>query len=629
MKEINNLSDIYYDKKLNYSYTNSSYDRKGQNIDYDTFLYEENNERVIMDVKGCGCVTRIFLPTSGSSESHLKIYVDDILWCDDTLENIFTGKNGVFDSALVYITNPKENIAVEQSGYTSYVQIPFKKRIKIFSNSPSLFYYHINYTLYNENKNTLLSNEEYKELFLGKSICEKVSDKDAISFSINSAETYNAVEFKGNGTINSIRLQISDIFEKKLIDLKNSNKKPYYSYCITEYGYEVLNNTYIKCEFDDEGECVYSPLSSFFGLSTHGIDDKAPDYLTKSLFAGVDDDLEFYFNFPMPFLRYAKISFENKSSKPTPQITVNICKNEETHINDILYFKTSYVEFDYKETDLRDMELLKLNGRGSLVGVVMSMDTDTTKEMNKQYLEGDEHIYIDNSKTPQHNGTGTEDFFNGAYYWAYGTHSKPLSGCMYNTRWGKYSQGDESECFKSSAYRYMINDKINFNSNLVFNLEHGSWSTPNTSREFGNALFLYYISNSSPTESIHINAQSDEIVVSQYEGYTYGENTALYIERLEKGDKKSIALEIPENTNLIMLRRIFDYSTENQDAEIYVGNSQVGNWYTPGNNEFYKFKTSDFVIPKSYFENKKTTTIDIEVVSKEFNFNNIEIIFYK
>lgn len=627
MKNKIDLSNIYNGKTLNYSYTNSSYDREGQNKDYDTYLYEENNERVIMDVKGCGCVTRIFLPTSGSSEAHLKIYVDDILWCDDTLDNIFTGKNAQFEGELVYITNPKENKIVEQSGYTSYVQIPFKKRIKIYSDCPSLFYYHINYTLFTDDKTELLSNTEYKELFSQKGITKKNIEKDTISFSIKGSQVYDAVELKENATIKGIKLNIPDIFEKKLIDLENCDENPYYSYCITPYGYEVLNNIYIKCEFDDEGECVYSPLTSFFGLSTHGIDDKAPDYLTKSIFAGVDNDLQFYFNFPMPFLRYAKISFKNKSNNPTPQITFNISKSSETHKSDILYFKTSYVEFDYKETDLRDMELLKLNGRGSLVGVVMSMDTDAAKEMNKQYLEGDEHIYIDNSKTPQHNGTGTEDFFNGAYYWAYGTHSKPLSGCMFNTRWGKYSKGNESVSFKSSAYRYMLNDKISFHNNLVFNLEHGSWSTPNTSREFGNALFLYYIGKSSPAKTISINAQSDEIVVSQYEGYTYGEPKALYIERLEKSRKKSITIEIPENTNLILLRRTLDYSVENQEAAIYVNNKLAGNWYTPGSNEFYKFKTGDFVIAKSYFENEKTTTIDIDVVSEEFNFNSIDIIF--
>lgn len=627
MNKKTDLLNIYNDNALNYSYTNSSYDRQGKNKDYDTFLYKENNERVIMDVKGCGCITRIFLPTSGSSEARLKIYVDDILWCDETLENIFTGKNTLFDSELVYITNPKENKIVEQSGYTSYVQIPFKKRVKIFSDSPSLFYYHINYTLFNDDNNTLLSNEEYKGLFSGRAVPKINSANDNFTFTINGKKVYNAAEFKESGTINGIKFKITDIFEKELIDLENCDEKPYYSYCITPYGYKILNNIYIKCEFDDEGECVYSPLTSFFGLSSHGVDDKAPDYLTKSIFTGVDDDLQFYFNFPMPFLRYAKISFENKSNITTPQITVNIFKNSGTHEKDILYFKTSYVEFDYKETDLRDMELLKLSGRGSLVGVVMSMDTDATKEMNKQYLEGDEHIYIDNSKTPQHNGTGTEDFFNGAYYWAYGTHSKPLSGCMFNTRWGKYSQGDESVSFKSSAYRYMLNDRINFHNKLVFNLEHGSWSTPNTSREFGNALFLYYIGKAYPADTISLKAITDEIVVSQYEGYTYGEQTALYIERLKKNSKKSITIEIPDNTNLILLRRTLDYSVENQDAEIYVDNKLAGNWYTAGHNEFYKFRTSDFVINKSYFENKKTATIDIDAVSEEFNFNSIEIIF--
>ena len=138
---------------------------------------------------------------------------------------------------------------------------------------------------------------------------------------------------------------------------------------------------------------------------------------------------------------------------------------------------------------------------------------------------------------------------------------------------------------------------------------------------------MYYIGKTSASETVSLKAITDEIVVSQYEGYTYGEQAALYIERLKKSSKKSIYIEIPDNTNLILLRRSLDYSIENQDAKIYVNNKLAGNWYTAGHNEFYKFRTSDFVINKSYFENEKTATIDIDAVSEEFNFNSIEIIF--
>ena len=81
------------------------------------------------------------------------------------------------------------------------------------------------------------------------------------------------------------------------------------------------------------------------------------------------------------------------------------------------------------------------------------------------FLEGDEKIYVDGESWPsRYLGTGTEDYFNGAYFWnAVDYEHGPYSGLTYKD-WGTK---------RVCAYRYHITDAVNFSQSIRVDIEHG------------------------------------------------------------------------------------------------------------------------------------------------------------
>ena len=85
----------------------------------------------------------------------------------------------------------------------------------------------------------------------------------------------------------------------------------------------------------------------------------------------------------------------------------------------------------------RDLVFLDTNGRGRVVGVVESATGPTTGgRFPRWYLEGNERAEIDMAQTPVIQGTGTEDFFNGGWYFENGPFTLPLHGNASHTTFG-------------------------------------------------------------------------------------------------------------------------------------------------------------------------------------------------
>src|SRR5437588_2030600 len=109
------------------------------------------------------------------------------------------------------------------------------------------------------------------------------------------------------------------------------------------------------------------------------------------------------------------------------------------------------------------MTFLDVRGSGKLVGTVINFTApDGT-------LEGDPHIYLDDSQTPQIAGTGTEEWGLGGNYWNGGKQvSLPLGGLpsSINNPPGTNIDG-------AALYRFLIADSIPFNRHLVVRWEHG------------------------------------------------------------------------------------------------------------------------------------------------------------
>ena len=106
---------------------------------------------------------------------------------------------------------------------------------------------------------------------------------------------------------------------------------------------------------------------------------------------------------------------------------------------------------------------MEATGRGHFVGVTHSV------EQNQEgwFGEGDDMIFIDGDTLPTINGTGTEDYYNGA--WDFG--GKPFAyehnGAPVISDPGEHTGG------KYSLYRWHIESPITFEKSIKVTIEHG------------------------------------------------------------------------------------------------------------------------------------------------------------
>jgi hypothetical protein len=112
---------------------------------------------------------------------------------------------------------------------------------------------------------------------------------------------------------------------------------------------------------------------------------------------------------------------------------------------------------------------LRARGAGTFMGV-----TQTMRGIDPPiYLEGNEQGFVDGARRPQLQGTGTEDFYLGGWYWYWQTYTLPLSGSpVYETPAG----GCPSATCRT-AYRLMLADAVPFSRSILYRIEHGNRNT--------------------------------------------------------------------------------------------------------------------------------------------------------
>ena len=96
--------------------------------------------------------------------------------------------------------------------------------------------------------------------------------------------------------------------------------------------------------------------------------------------------------------------------------------------------------------------LLRARGTGTFTGVTVTMEGPAPP----RYLEGDEQGFVDDAGRPALQGTGTEDFFGGAWYFYERLFSLPLTGYP-----GKGVSGPTCHAAScTTAYRVMVADAV-------------------------------------------------------------------------------------------------------------------------------------------------------------------------
>ena len=229
-----------------------------------------------------------------------------------------------------------------------------------------------------------------------------------------------------------------------------------------------LKNLVLRAWWDGESSpSVEVPIGDFFGLGLG-------EYFTyQSALLAVANVKALNSYFQMPFATAARITVTNDGPDRVRSLYFAVDYISLPGIpNDLGRFHAQYrqaapckaVTGNGKNLDGRDNYVfLEATGRGHVVGVTQSI----LQNQIGWFGEGDDMIFIDGSPLPVINGTGTEDFFNGA--WGYGgqsfdNHHQGVPYCVDpGAIGGRYCQ-----------YRWFLEGPLAFEKSIRVTIEHGT-----------------------------------------------------------------------------------------------------------------------------------------------------------
>lgn len=222
---------------------------------------------------------------------------------------------------------------------------------------------------------------------------------------------------------------------------------------------------------------VETPVGDFFGL---GLGDY---FLYESIPLSVAGNKALNCFFPMPFRAHARITVTNEGAQRVDSFYFNIDYRSYSKPlpADTLYFHAQYrqaapargwtTQWRSNADPLVDSRKnlngddnyvwIDATGRGHFVGVTMSV----LQNQDGWWGEGDDMFFVDGETKPSINGTGSEDYFLGA--WGFG--SGPFSYGLY----GAPVKGEEYAGSRSSVYRFHLDSPITFTRSFRATIEHG------------------------------------------------------------------------------------------------------------------------------------------------------------
>lgn len=388
---------------------------------------------------------------------------------------------------------------------------------------------------------------------------------------------------------------------------------------------DLINKVFIKITYlDQTTPAVLAPISSFFGFGEFGM------FKTLGLMVGLDSDGWMYSYYPMPFEEGIKIELINESSFDLSDLQAQIStETNNFKKGEYGYFKANYTSnLSGTSTALKNgqpMQFLNISGAGHIVGVTHSMSGAYFGVHSRFYLEGDEQIYIDGSLSHSFHGTGTEDFYNGGWYFKNGVQNTPLFGATNHN----YRNNRD----RTVMVRTFMTDPIYFRNGIDFKMEHGGVND-RPDADVMSIVYYYHQVNSSTILSDMLSLNSDTsrsdhnyqfdsnsnfVSTSQfiYEGFYFNRRTA-HLKAAEVSQQSSFNMSIDARNEGVILRREYILEHINQSAKVYVDGEFVGIWQSSFRNAVGIFvRQDDFYILEKFTKDKSNISITIEVMPND------------
>ncbi len=233
-----------------------------------------------------------------------------------------------------------------------------------------------------------------------------------------------------------------------------------------------LKKIVLRIYWDGEATpSVEAPIGDFFGL---GLGEYV-EWNSLPLNVAPLRSLNSYWN--MPFAHSAKVTVTNEGSQGVGALYYNFdYRKYPAFPTGLAYFHAQYRQAQPNKgwtsdwtSNLNEPKnlngegnyvFLEATGRGHFVGVTHSI----LQNQDFWWGEGDEMVFIDGAKTPQINGTGSEDYYTGSWDFQH-PFSYPYAGAP--------MVGVERAGSRSMAYRFHIEDPIPFTKSIKVTIEHG------------------------------------------------------------------------------------------------------------------------------------------------------------
>ncbi|MFJ6155099.1 DUF2961 domain-containing protein [Micromonospora profundi] len=381
-------------------------------------------------------------------------------------------------------------------------------------------------------------------------------------------------------------------------------------------GAPTLAGLRLRMAFDGR-TTVDSPVGEFFG---GGLGERT----VRSLMFAMDSAPGGWYSawWPMPFRSSAAVTLVNTTGTTVNGIEVEVTSAPGTEWTSRLaadgsagYFTTQSRRAE--TVGGNDWIVADQSGRGRFVGVSQTMRGHIIGGNTRNYLEGDERVYVDGSPTPQIHGTGTEDFYESGWYFNRGEYSGVFTG---NTAHLVRGGGCVDEC--DAAYRLMIGDAVAYGSALRFGIEHGPAN--DMPAEYASTAFLY-------TQRTVATRRTDTVVTGDAasraaHAYTDSSATQTALTASFEGDDDNVPqtaqvrattapvrfrLAVDPTNQGVRLRRHSDQSGGYQQAAVSVDGVPAGVWLQPLGNDRQRWLADDFVLPAALTAGRSTVTVQL------------------
>jgi Protein of unknown function (DUF2961) len=218
---------------------------------------------------------------------------------------------------------------------------------------------------------------------------------------------------------------------------------------------------------------VETPVGDFFGLNL------GEYFVYQSAFLNCSAVKALNCYFAMPFRRHAHMTVTNESDKPVGAFYSNIdYQRVEAVPEDALYFHAQYRQAtparaerfaegqaEINQDGRHNYVFLETRGAGQVMGVTLGV----LQLSDGWFGEGDEMIFIDDDAKPAINGTGTEDYFCGA--WDFGGPGGAPFAHLYNG--APYLGVPERAGGRYCLYRWHADNPVAFRRSMKYSIEHG------------------------------------------------------------------------------------------------------------------------------------------------------------